>query len=245
VWFFIAEAESEERLNNILAASKAGGYGKSESFVSRNFGWIFSVAFILGLAGTYVMTNVIARWMGVPPKKGVVPVSRNELINRLMALNNAQIPFTVREDTRSDLVAEWKIVDAAWWGVFHKAGLKEAYRMRLALDKRRHEVRVLEDYGSTEWLAGSEGLTPKVHYQKRFFRGIVLFRYERGKAYGLKSITPPEAGKIYDFKFDVREIKESIITTVTEAGWRFSPALWPWQVKRSRSDTRPSLPLIF
>jgi hypothetical protein len=59
----------------------------------------------------------------------------------------------------------------------------------------------------------------------------VLFHKERAVAYGLKSLAPPEVGKIYDYSFDVDEIKGPVIDIVTGGGWRFTQAVLSWQVK--------------
>jgi hypothetical protein len=123
-------------------------------------------------------------------------------------------------------VAQWNLVDATWWEAFQKAGLSKAYRLRLALDEGRHEVRAFEETGSIEW-----GVGPQVRFERSWSGGIVLFQQERAVAHGLKSLAPPEAGEIYDYSFDVSEIKEPVIDIVTGAGWRFAPALFTWLVK--------------
>lgn len=49
----------------------------------------------------------------------------------------------------------------------------------------------------------------------------------------LKALASPEVGKIYDYSFDVNEIKGPVIDIVTSAGWRFAPAPFASQVKRT------------
>jgi hypothetical protein len=36
-------------------------------------------------------------------------------------------------------------------------------------------------------------------------------------------LAPPQAGKIYDYKFDINEIRGSVIVTVEENGWEWVP----------------------
>lgn len=232
VWLFIAEAGSPESLNNLVAGSPAGGLGdagtKRGSF---NLFLILAIGIVLStLIFTFVLLKVISRRMAASPLPGVSPVSRLELRDRLLALNTPERPFSVQEGEETDLVAEWKIVDASWWGVFSKAGLKKAYRLLLALDEDRREVRAFEEEGSIDWQAGAPG----VSYSRQKFQGITLSRYERGVGYGLKEGTL-EPGKVYDYRFDVREIKGPIVAIVTAAGWRFAPALWKRQVRRDPS----------
>ncbi len=145
-----------------------------------------------------------------------------------MALNDRGRPFRIGPGEKADLVAEWNLVDADWWEAFQKAGLHKAYRLRLALDEARREVRSFEETGSIEWRLG-----PQVRFERSWFGGIVLYHQEGAVAYGLKSLTPPEAGKIYDYSFDIAEIKGPIIAIVTGAGWRFAPSLYTWQVQRT------------
>lgn len=229
VWLFIAEAASPEALDRLVAGSPAGGLGDGGTK-----GGFFKLLVILAvgiallaLIFTLVLLKVFTRGMAAPPRPGVSPVSGMELRDRLLALATPERPFTVRAGEDTDLVAEWKIVDAAWWGVFSKAGLKKTYRLLLALDEEKREVRGLEQESSIDWQAGAPG----VSYSRHRFRGISLFRRERGVGYGFKEGTL-EPGKVYDYRFDTREIKGPIIDAVTAAGWRFTPAWRKSQVRR-------------
>jgi hypothetical protein len=229
VWLFIAEARDPGSLSRLLEASPLGGIASGQATLAiLNYMWlIIPVLFIVGLVGVFTLMNLAARWMALKPKEGVVPASRQELMDRLLALNDQARPFSVAPGEKADLVAQWNLVDATWWEAFQKAGLRKAYRLRLALDEGRHEVRAFEETGSIEW-----GVGPQVRFQRSWFGGIVLYHKERAVAYGLKSMAPPEVGKIYDYSFDVDEIKGPVIDIVTGAGWRFAPALYTWQVKR-------------
>jgi len=231
VWLFIAEAPSPEALDRLVADSPAGGQGAG----GIKLGFfelvvILAVGIALLVLIITLVLKVIIRRMVVPPLPGVSPVSKMELRDRLLALATPERPFTVRDGEDTDLVAEWKIVDAAWWGVFSQAGLKKTYRLLLALDEEKREVRGLDVEASIDWQAGA----PAVSYSRHRFRGISLFRYERGVGYGLKQGSL-EPGKVYDYRFDTREIKGPIIDAVTAAGWRFAPAWRKSQVRRGPS----------
>lgn len=228
-WVFIAEARSQEALDRLVTESRAGGIG--EGGVKAGF---TKLLMIIGggvalsvLIFVFVLIKGITRLMTARPQPGVIPVSGLELRDRLLALNSPDRPFTVRDGEESDLVAEWKIVDSSWWGVFSKAGLKKTYRLLLALDADKREVRAFEEEGAVEWQGGA----PAVSYSIQKFRGVNLFRYERGVGYGLKEGTL-EPGKVYDYRFDVREIKGPVIDAVTAAGWRFAPVLLKRRVRR-------------
>jgi hypothetical protein len=229
VWVFIAEAPSPEALNRLVADSPAGGMGAGADqggFPKLPLLIIAGIA-LCALVFIWVLVKGVSRRMTVQPLPGVSPISGLELRERLLALNSPDRPFVVREGEESDLVAEWKIVDSSWWGLFSKAGLKKTYRLFLALDADRREVRAFEEESSVEWQGGA----PAVSYSVEKFRGLNLFRYERGVGYGLKEGTL-EPGKVYDYRFDVREIKGPVIETVTAGGWRFAPVLLKRKVRR-------------
>jgi hypothetical protein len=230
VWLFIAEARDPGSLSRLLESSPLGGIasGQATRAIFSYIWLIIPVLSLVGLAGTYALMNLVARWWAVKPKEGAAPVSRPELLERLLALNDEARPFTIAPDEKADLVAQWNMVDATWWEAFQKAGLSKAYRLRLALDEGRYEVRAFEETGSIEWSVG-----PQVRFAGSWFQGIVLLQKERAVACGLKSLAPLEVGKIYDYSFDVEEIKGPVIDIVTGAGWRFASALFTWQVKRT------------
>ena len=150
-------------------------------------------------------------------------VSKETLFSRLIALNDPSKPYHLVRGKDTDLVAEWKIVDAKWYGIFNKSGFKEAYRAGLLLDEARHSVRCYEELGSVSWTAGTKGLVPSVHYQTSFFRGRILFKKEWGKGYAIKDPKTLEVGKVYDYKFDVNEIRDPIAAVVRENGWEWVP----------------------
>lgn len=89
-----------------------------------------------------------------PPGDGVAPVPPEELRHRLLALNHADVPFTLAAGDggkEGDVVAEWRIVDASWFEIFAKAGLKETHKTYLTFDLGSGAVRVLEESWSVEW----------------------------------------------------------------------------------------------
>lgn len=159
-------------------------------------------------------------------KKGdPAAISKDELIHRLTALNDASRPYRIVRGQDTDLIAEWKIVDASWYGIFNKNRLTKAYKALLLVDEPRHSVRCFEEMGSIQWSAGLNGMTPSVHYNKNFFRGRVLFKKQSGMGYAFKDKGPPEAGKVYEYKFDVDEIRGPIEATVKESGWEWVPVV--------------------
>ena len=150
-------------------------------------------------------------------------VDKNTLLQRLLDLNSTEIPYQITREEEGDLVADIKIVDATWYGIFSKNKLSEVYRIIMLLDESRHSVRFFEDFGRVEWSTGTDGPKPVVHYTKSFSQGRILFKKEMGVGYAFKNAWPPEAGKVYDYKFDVDELRGPIKTIVEKNGWEWVP----------------------
>jgi len=163
------------------------------------------------------------QYLGGKRRPGIPPLNKRELIDKILALNDPSKPYRIVKGVDSDLVAEWKIVDAEWYGVFNKSGLKEAYRATLLVDEDRNSVRCFEELGTIAWTAGLKGPIPTVNYARSFFRGRILYKKEYAKGYALKQLAPPEPGNVYDYKFDVNEIRGPIVLTVEDSEWEWVP----------------------
>jgi hypothetical protein len=153
------------------------------------------------------------------PAAGVAAVSRDALIKKITALSGDTTPFVVRAGDESDLAAELNIVDAKWYEILAKAGLKKTYRILLLLDDAAHEVRALEETGELSWKAG----VPQATFSTEFFRGRTLAQKEFGTAYAFKDKSPGSFGKVYEYRFDVNDVKGPLIEAVTGSGWSYVP----------------------
>jgi hypothetical protein len=156
------------------------------------------------------------------PESGTNAVPADELRQKLLALNTDQVPFTVeagKGGKEGDLVAEWKIVDAQWLEIFAKAGLEKSHKIYLGLNDKENEVRVLEESWDVEWRAG----VPQMSVSAEAFRGRTMGSKSFGTGYAFKGVNPLDWGEVYNYKFDVSEMKDPIATVVTGSGWRFRP----------------------
>ena len=150
-------------------------------------------------------------------------VNKETLVKQLLSLNDAKKPYEIIRGDTTDLIAEWKIADATWYGVFNKNHFSKAYRANLLLDEARHSVRCFEEIGSVCWSVGTSGLMPSIRFNKSAFSGRILFNKSYGIQYGVKDPANPAVNKIYEYKFDIDEIREPIIRTVKEKGWEWVP----------------------
>ena len=134
----------------------------------------------------------------------------------ILAVNRATAPFVIRDGKpeNCDLVAEWKIVDAKWYEIFAKAGLKKVFKILMRLDPEKSEVRVVDQEWTVEWRAGA----PVLSLAASAFSGQKQ-EIEFGKAYGFTE--KGTLGEIYDYKFETSEIKKPLQDAVTGAGWAY------------------------
>lgn len=150
-----------------------------------------------------------------PP--GGTPVrSPQEVLNALMGLNRATAPYRLIDGKpeQVDLIAEWRIVDAAWYEIFSKAGLSKTFRIYLKLDPAQHEVRAMDREYTLEWSAG----VPKLSVAVSKFKGQVQ-EVEFGKAWAFTETLAP--GQVYTYRFNTKEIKQPIQDAVTGCGWTY------------------------
>jgi len=158
------------------------------------------------------------------PEPGVAPIPHNELQDKLLALNDDRIPFSVKTGPggdEGDLIAEWKIVDAAWYEIFGKANFEKSHTIRLGLSDKDNEVRVLEESREVEWNAGAPSLSASIEV----FKGRTMASKSFGTAYAWKSVNPLDFGQVYEYKFDVSEMKDPIAKVITKSGWSYRPVM--------------------
>lgn len=148
------------------------------------------------------------------PASDTPAASADEVIAALLAINRDSAPFRVFRinDETSDLLAEWKIVDARWYEVFAKAGISRVFRIRMKLDEAAHELRAVDEEYAVEWRAGVPTLS----------RAVSGFRGQKkeisfGGAYGFTEELKP--GEIYRYRFNTGEIKSPLQEATLACGW--------------------------
>ena len=154
-------------------------------------------------------------------KAGVSPLSKEELLVKLMDLNREDLPFKVEKGGDVDLLAQWKIVDASWYEIFAKANLEKVHKILLSLNEDERTVKVLEESYSVSWRAG----VPSFSLEMQKFQGRTIGSKSFGIGYAFKGPDPLSFGKVYQYRFNVSEMKRPIIETVTGSGWDFVPVI--------------------
>ena len=148
------------------------------------------------------------------PAAGVPAKSAAEVRADLLAVNKPTAPFSVRDGAPEnvDLVAEWRIVEAEWYVIFAKAGLKKVFKVLMKLDEQAREVRAVDQEWSVEWRAGVPTLSLDAEAsrgQTRKFSFGTTYAFKKGGGFG----------EVYHYKFSTAEIKTPLQEAVTKAGW--------------------------
>lgn len=176
---------------------------------------------LYSLAYLYFLARGAAWASELAPAPGVAPVPAETLRRRILALNDLDLPFHVREEPGGRLVAEWRIADARWVGVLEAGGLRKAHRIHLQLDPQAHRVRSVDEHRTVSWNAGVARLSASASW----FRGIALYHYERGVQLGLFFRDGRWTTRAYDYRFLLSEMKTPLVEAVTGSGWRFRPVV--------------------
>lgn len=133
----------------------------------------------------------------------------------MLASNRETAPFVIRDGAPegADLVAEWKIVDAAWYEIFAKAGLTKVFKVLMKFDEEKGEVRAVDQEWTVEWRAG----VPDLSLSAEAFRGQKM-EMSFGTAYAFKEDLSG-FGKVYEYRFKTSEIKDPLVEIAQQHGW--------------------------
>ena len=150
------------------------------------------------------------------PDANVTAAPAAEVRQRILDLNRETAPYQIIDGASEgvDLIAEWKIVDAAWYEIFAKAGLEKTFRIKLKFDEGDHEVRARDEEIEVSWEAGVPSF--------RFSRSKTIGQTQSiqfGTAYAFTEELRP--GEVYRYRFATKEIKEPIQEAVAACGWTY------------------------
>ena len=151
------------------------------------------------------------------PKSGTPVKPQAEVKAAILAVNRDTAPFQIREATpedKCDLVVEWRIVDAKWYEIFAKAGLKSVFKIFLKLDASKSEVRAVDQEWTVEWRAG----VPALSIAASAFRGQKA-EISFGTAYAFTEKL--NYGQVYNYKFSTAEMKTPLQEAINAAGWTY------------------------
>lgn len=148
------------------------------------------------------------------PAEGVTPASPEEVRAALLGVNRDDAPYVIRDGAEedADLVAEWRLDEPAWQVFFIQSQLSRKVRIRMRLDPKDHEVRVLEE----SWEVTRVGDPPQLKISGEYTRGpdrTVSTRY---------TITREDDGDLeatQTFRFASSDLRDPLQNAVLKAGW--------------------------
>ena len=156
-------------------------------------------------------------------RPGGARIGKAELREALLAVNRDGAPWQVRDGAKEkvDLVAEWKIVDAAWYETFAKAGVKRVFKILMRFDEASGQVRSVDQEFEVEWRAGVPSLN-----DLSVIGGGAEFKGFRGQAWEMSTETvwafreeDLSWGKVYSYNFKSDEMKKPLEAAAKAAGW--------------------------
>jgi len=168
----------------------------------------------------------VASWAGqVPAIAGVPPVTADELMRRLLALNEKDLPYTVRRGRcDNELVIDWRYADAKWLDLMRLHGMSEACRLVLRFDDGAHNARAQDRYASFDRSAGRGPGLLSLKWNASL--GITFYEYRHERVFGLQfKDGKPTFDISYAYTFDLNELKQPMIEIVCHSGWNFRPVI--------------------
>ncbi len=168
----------------------------------------------------------VASWAAqVPAVPGVEPATVETLMQRLLSINEQDVPYTIKRGSRPDeLVVDWRYADAKWLDLMRIHGMSKGYRLVLRFDEGAHNVRAQDRYASFDWSAGRGPDLLSLNW--RMSLGITFFEYRHERVFGLQFRDgKPTFDLSYAYTFDLNELKQPMIEIVRHAGWNFRPVI--------------------
>jgi hypothetical protein len=149
-----------------------------------------------------------------PAPAGVKRQSVAKLREALMAVNRKTAPFTVRSGQEGEgrLVAEWKIVDAKWYQIFAKAGIKRVFKVLMKFDEDKGEVRAVDQ----EWRSSGKPAYPPSRSRGKLSGGR---KWRRASRASIAFREDGSWGRDLQLPIDTSEIKGPLIEAAHKAGW--------------------------
>ena len=166
-----------------------------------------------------------ARSVRQPPQSSTRAESAASLRNRLLTLNQKEIPVQVIASPNDDTIeVTWRYADAQWFDFMRAHKMRRTHQLVLALDEHSHIARVREYWSSFDASAGPNDL----RFNWTAARGMQFFEFEHRRVFGvqLDASGKPTGELSKAYTFNLQELKQPIIEAVTASGWIWQPVMW-------------------
>src|SRR6185312_12946915 len=181
------------------------------------FVWAGMQFFIFGRVATWVSA--------VPAVAGIEPVAAETLMQRLLGINDKDVPYTISRGSRAnELVVDWRYADATWLDLMLVHGMKKGYRLVFRFDEGAHNVRAQDKYASFDWSAGRGPNLLSLNWKMSL--GITFYEYQHERVFGLQfKAGKPTFDLSYAYTFNLNELKQPMIEIIRHSGWNFRPVI--------------------
>ena len=183
--------------------------------------FVLPALFLMVAAGVWPVAA--SRALKVRPRRNVKTLPTDELIAKLEALNGEGRSWKLSRTGDTDFLAEWRVIDRSWQGLFGRAGLSRAKSLRLRLQTASATVKAVEQ----RYVVGTEG--------KWSADAVVSIRRRRSFALDLlnwlslpvvtDSSSPPIGPEDHTATYDASTIKRTIADVALNAGWSYQPVI--------------------
>jgi hypothetical protein len=158
----------------------------------------------------------------IRPDPKIRPCIRGELRRQLLLLADLDIPITISEGKKDQLVCEWRLADEKWSKFLRNGGLRVGHRMTLQFDDEKHIVRAVATKKAVQHQSGFSGLSARMSWS----RTIDFYAYQNTIQYGLDFKDGKwQVGKDYSFQCNVNQLREPVVRLIVESGWVYRPVL--------------------
>ncbi len=176
----------------------------------------------------------MASWAAKVPPSVDTPVPVEELQQRIMGINEMDLPFQVRASRwGKKLIIEHRYADAKWAGIMETQGLTAISRIIVQLPKKGNRVRSLDTSRTIRWSAGVSG-SSKARLggamSAAFFRGITFTQFHGGMVYGLMVQDGQPVLGSQSWRFSRKEMKDPLVQIITQSGYEFYPVITFWRL---------------
>jgi len=155
------------------------------------------------------------------PPAGLAPLPAEEVRAALLGLNQPDVPYVIRYGAgeQADLVAELRIAEPAWRNFFVQSQLTHAVKIRMRLDRKDHEVRVLEEQREVTRV----GNPPSIRIASSYSRGpdrTVTRQWTLGRG------DDGRLGATETFRFSASDLRTPLKDTVLNSGWTWRSVIF-------------------
>ena len=184
--------------------------------------FLLPALFLVAAAGVWPITA--SRVLKVRPRRNVKRLHVDGLIANLDALNEESRNWKITRAGTTDFVAEWRVTDRSWQGLYGRAGLSRSKSLRLRLQASSATVKAVEQRIRGGCRGKMERRCSRINRQAPIvLRGPTRMAEVAGRRrLGIPAVRSRER---LSASYDVSMMKRTIAEIVLSAGWSYQPVI--------------------